>query len=128
MWRLSGHSRLRAQCRVAVLGLASAAGLLAQQKEPIVPVPLSQNIDRKRVAIGERLFYDVRLSHDNRYSCATCHPLDRGGVDGLPVAKSPTGGPQLRNTLTVFNVGLSPTYNWDGIANSLEHHTGLVLT
>jgi cytochrome c peroxidase len=48
-------------------------------------------------------------------------------MDGLPVAKSPVGGSDLRNTLTIFNVGLNASYNWDGITNRLEHHTELIL-
>lgn len=48
-------------------------------------------------------------------------------MDGRPRAKSPTGVRNLRNTLTVFNVGLSSTYNWDGVAESLEQHTELVV-
>lgn len=135
MRRLTGNCRLRVQGRLAALGLAAIADVIlglpqtsiAEQNEPIVPIPLSKNIDPQRVAFGERLFNDVRLSHDSRYSCASCHPLDRGGMDGLPVAKSPAGDQQPRNTLTVFNVGLNPTYNWDGIANSLEQHTDLIL-
>jgi cytochrome c peroxidase len=100
---------------------------MAQRDEPITPVPLNSNIDLRRAALGERLFHDSRLSHDQKYSCATCHPLDHGGMDGLPVAKSPVGGPDLRNTLTVFNAGLNASYNWDGITNSLEDHTDRVL-
>lgn len=48
-------------------------------------------------------------------------------MDGLPVAKSPVGGSDLRNTPTVFNVGLNASYNWDGVTNTLESHTELVL-
>ena len=109
------------------LVLALAQTLNAEQNEPIMPVPLTQNIDRERISLGERLFSDVRLSYNNRYSCATCHPLEHGGMDGLPVARSLARGAQLRNTLTVFNVGLSSTYNWAGITDNLEHHTELVL-
>ncbi|WP_348757441.1 cytochrome-c peroxidase [Candidatus Methylocalor cossyra] len=90
-------------------------------------MPLTVASDPRRVDIGERLFHDTRLSHDGRFSCATCHPLDRGGMDGRPRAVTPGGGP-LRNTPTVFNVGLNPAYNWDGKAATLEEHTELVLS
>src|SRR5215471_2121749 len=50
--------------------------------EPIVPVPANLLLDSKRVTLGERLFHDERLSRDEGRSCATCHPLDRGGMDG----------------------------------------------
>jgi cytochrome c peroxidase len=109
------------------MGVVLTPQTLMAQHEPIVPIPPSTNIDHKRISLGERLFSDVRLSRSRNCSCASCHPLTRGGVDGLPVAKSPAGGPNLRNTLTVFNVGLSSTYNWDGIASSLEQHTNLIL-
>jgi cytochrome c peroxidase len=48
-------------------------------------------------------------------------------MDGMPVAKSPVNGADMRNTPTVFNVGLNASYNWDGITNSLEDHTERVL-
>jgi len=101
--------------------------LLAQDREPIVPIPRSINLDPARVSLGQRLFGDVRLSRDKNLSCASCHLLEHGGKDGLPVGKSSIAGPRLRNTLTVFNVGLSSTYNWDGVTDSLEQHTNLVL-
>jgi len=101
---------------------------MVQRNEPVTAVPQHSDINPQRAALGERLFYDTRLSRDQKYSCATCHPLDHGGMDGLPVAKSPVGGSNLRNTLTVFNVGLNASYNWDGITTSLEHHTDLILT
>lgn len=100
---------------------------MAHGNEPIAPVPLNSNIDPRRAALGGQLFHDSRLSHDQKYSCATCHPLDHGGMDGLPVAKSPVGGSDLRNTLTVFNVDLNASYNWDGITNNLTDHTARIL-
>ena len=96
-------------------------------QEPIAPIPLHVVLDAQRVALGERLFHDVRLSHDNTQACATCHPLDRGGMDGWPRARSANGTAILRNTPTIFNVGLNTAFNWDGIADTLESHAELVL-
>jgi cytochrome c peroxidase len=113
--------------RIALLLHAVPPRAGGQDRQAISPIPPGINTDPKRIAVGERLFRDVRLSRDSHHSCETCHPLDHGGMDGLPVANSPVGAPHLRNTLTVFNVGLSSTYNWDGATDSLEQHTDLVL-
>jgi cytochrome c peroxidase len=103
-----------------------AVSALTPRTEPIVPVP-SVAVDPNRVALGERLFHDVRLSREDRRACATCHPLERGGMDGRPRPISADGALQLRNTPTIFNVGLSAFLNWDGIATSLEAHAEMVL-
>jgi cytochrome c peroxidase len=97
--------------------------------EPITPIPLElKELDARRVALGERLFHDVRLSRDNSQSCASCHPLQKAGMDGLPRAAGAQGNLRLRNTPTVFNVGFNFTYNWDGNANTLERHAELTLS
>jgi cytochrome c peroxidase len=83
--------------------------------------------DGPQTQLGERLFHDPQLSHDNRQSCATCHPLDRGGMDGQPRAMALDGLPRLRNTPTIFNVGLNFWFNWDGIASTLEAHAEQLL-
>jgi cytochrome c peroxidase len=95
--------------------------------EPIVPIPTAPVLDPRRVALGERLFRDVRLSRDSRRACATCHPLDHGGMDGQPRARTADGSLHPRNTPTIFNVGLSAFLNWDGIARTLEEHAEIVL-
>jgi cytochrome c peroxidase len=95
--------------------------------EPIAPIPAGPMLDPRRVALGERLFHDVRLSRDGRRACATCHPLDRGGMDGQPRARTADGSLHPRNTPTIFNVGLSAFFNWDGVARTLEEHAAIVL-
>src|SRR5262245_57090445 len=92
----------------------------AEAQEPIMPIPLSLALDPQRVALGERLFHDVRLSRDNTRACTMCHPLQRGGMDGQSHASAANGIAFLRNTPTIFNVGLNAAFNWDGIANTLE--------
>jgi cytochrome c peroxidase len=127
MW-LKAQSK--SQCRQFVLFLIAVSGVLAKCRdasaaatEPISPVPREQKIDPRRAALGEKLFRDARLSRGYTRSCETCHPLDSSGMDRLPVA-----GLHLRNTLTIFNVSLNSTFNWDGVTDSLEEHADRVLT
>jgi cytochrome c peroxidase len=99
----------------------------AASGEPITPLPLSLDLDSKRVALGKRLFNDVRLSRDNTKSCATCHPLQQGGMDGRRRASSANDSQPARNTPTIFNVGFNASFNWDGIADTLEAQAEIVL-
>jgi cytochrome c peroxidase len=99
----------------------------AASGEPITPLPLSVDLDPKRVALGQRLFNDVRLSRDNTKSCATCHPLEQGGMDGRRRATSANDSQPARNTPTIFNVGFNASFNWDGIADTLEAQAEIVV-
>jgi cytochrome c peroxidase len=95
--------------------------------EPIEPLAQTAVLYPARTALGERLFHDVRLSNDNTRSCASCHPLDRAGVDGQTRAITQGRAVSARNTPTVFNVALNSSLNWDGAANTLEAHAESVL-
>ncbi|OGT15867.1 MAG: cytochrome B6 [Gallionellales bacterium RIFOXYB12_FULL_54_9] len=88
--------------------------------EPITPVPLQLNLDTRKVALGQRLFSDTRLSADDRISCASCHDLSRGGVDGLPRSIGIGGASGDINAPTVLNSGLNFRQFWDGRAATLE--------
>lgn len=101
---------------------------MLQLAEPISPVPLGISLDPKRVALGERLFNDVRLSGDNTKSCASCHSLDNAAMDGRARGIAVDGQPRLRNTPTLFNVSLNASFNWDGAATTLEAHAERLLT
>lgn len=96
-------------------------------QEPLAPLPSALVVNPAKVTLGERLFYDTRLSRDQTMSCATCHPLDRGGVDGLARAKTPNGSVLSRNTPTIFNLAFSFYFNWDGSADTLEAHADRLL-
>ncbi|MFA6204282.1 MAG: cytochrome-c peroxidase [Gallionella sp.] len=88
--------------------------------EPITPLPLTLNLDPNKVALGKRLFNDTRLSADNTISCASCHDLAHGGVDGRPRAFGIGGAMGAINVPTVFNSGFNFRQFWDGRAASLE--------
>src|SRR5262245_38567681 len=107
--------------------IVPAPASLSAPSEPIVPIPFIRALDPKRVALGGRLFQDVRLSRDQGRSCATCHPLERGGMDGRTRQSVDNGSRDARNTPTVFNVGLSSVFNWDGAFDALEAQAEAVL-
>ena len=90
--------------------------------EPIVPLPQTINLNTEKVALGEKLFHDKRLSKGNQVSCASCHDLAQGGVDPRHQARSMGVGGQLGtiNSPTVFNSGFSFRQFWDGRAANLE--------
>jgi cytochrome c peroxidase len=102
-------------------------GAAAQVPEPIAPLPLTIAVDSARASIGEQLFHDVRLAHDNARSCATCHPLDKGGAQPRRSGSAASGERLPRNTPTIFNVGFNYSFNWDGAVDSLEAHAESVL-
>lgn len=73
--------------------------------------------DTEAIALGERMFFEPRLSGPGSVLCATCHAPGRAFQDGKPRA---FGLAQVdRNTPTVFNVRYGRWYGWDGGHDSL---------
>ena len=95
---------------------------VAMDEEPILPIPREQpsSLDARKVALGKKLFHEPALSHDNSLSCASCHPLDRGGMDRLPRSPGINGQLGEVNSPTVFNSALNFAQFWDGRASTLE--------
>jgi cytochrome c peroxidase len=89
------------------------------RQEPITPIPPAPIQDPQQVALGDRLFHDPRLSHDNTLSCGSCHDvLTNGASAGVPKSRI-NAGPEL-NTPTVFNAALNYRLNWEGNDRTLE--------
>lgn len=87
---------------------------------PLLPLPPVPDLPADKVALGKRLFFDKRLSHDDTIACATCHRLDSGGSDRLPASVGVEGRKGGVNAPTVFNSSLNFVQFWDGRAASLE--------
>ncbi|SIT47507.1 cytochrome C peroxidase (cpp-like) (fragment) [Paraburkholderia ribeironis] len=92
--------------------------------EPVQPLPQSLPTDAGKVALGKQLFHDVRLSSDNTISCASCHALSTGGVDGNRVSSGVGGQLGPINAPTVFNAALNDKQFWDGRAATLQDQAG----
>jgi cytochrome c peroxidase len=99
----------------------------ANAKEPITPIPAPAAADPRKIALGERLFGDTRLSHDNAHSCASCHDIGSNGASKNSHDVGLNGAVLSLNTLTVFNAALSFRFGWEGKIRTLEQHTAASL-
>ena len=79
-------------------------------------------LSKDKIRLGKELFFDKNLSKNRDISCASCHKLDQGGVDGRPTAigHKEQANPHHINTPTVLNTALSSNLFWDGSAKSLK--------
>lgn len=69
------------------------------------------------IHLGQRLFFDQRLSANGKVSCATCHQPHRGFQDGRRVARGLATG--TRNTPGLLDVRYQHWFGWDGGHDSL---------
>jgi cytochrome c peroxidase len=92
----------------------------AESNEPIQPIEAIPNLDSRKIALGQKLFNDPRLSDDNRISCASCHILAKGGADRKARSIGIHGSVGVINAPTVLNSGLNFRQFWDGRAATLE--------
>jgi len=88
--------------------------------EPVTPIVEPPLADPGKLALGERLFEDPRLSRDNSRSCSSCHDLRSNGASGNNRDKALDGSDLALNTNTVFNAALSFRLNWEGKHRTLE--------
>lgn len=96
----------------------------ARPDEPLHPLPPTPALAPEKVALGRLLFNDVRLSADNSISCASCHSLERGGVDGRPGSIGVGGAIGGINAPSVLNAAHNFRQFWDGRAGTLEEQAG----
>ncbi|HEY6330919.1 MAG TPA: cytochrome-c peroxidase, partial [Blastocatellia bacterium] len=82
--------------------------------------PREVHLDGAKVALGQMLFNDPRLSRDGTVSCSTCHALTTGGCDRRDTSIGINGQAGPINAPTVFNSGANFKQFWDGRAETLE--------
>ena len=107
---------------LAALALSARAQFSAQETARLLthgPWP-PQHVSQKAeaIALGERLFYDPRLSGTGSVLCASCHEPFRHFQDAR--ARAFGLAEVERNTPTLLNVGFYRRYGWDGARDSLS--------
>ncbi|WP_338331667.1 cytochrome-c peroxidase [Acetobacter sp. LMG 32666] len=98
---------------------ANTGATEALAAEPVRPVPESVEVDPVKVALGKKLFFDKKLSGDNTLNCASCHGLDKGGVDNLVTATGIGGQKGPINVPTVYDAYFKVAQFWNARAPDL---------
>ena len=85
-----------------------------------MPVPSTNPLTLEKVAFGERLFFDTRLSRDGTRACASCHRPEKAFADRRRVARGIGDADGTRNVPALINRGYGTAFFWEGRAASLE--------
>src|SRR4029450_1549909 len=113
------------------------AGPLAQPRPPhTVGLPVDQTRAAippdnpqtpEKIALGQKLFFDGRLSADGTVACASSHNPERAFTDGKPTSVGIQARAGQRNAPTILNALYNKTQFWDGRAKTLEEQAALPL-
>jgi cytochrome c peroxidase len=87
-------------------------------------VPADNQQTPEKFALGEKLFFDGRLSVDGAVACSTCHDPARAFTDGRPASVGVKGRVGQRNAPTILNAMYNVAQFWDGRAKTLEDQAG----
>ena len=78
----------------------------------------------EKISLGQKLFFERRLSADSTVSCSTCHNPDLAFTDRKPTSVGIKGRVGQRNAPTILNALYNKTQFWDGRAKTLEEQAG----
>jgi cytochrome c peroxidase len=90
-----------------------------------VAIPADNPQTPGKISLGQRLFFDRRLSADGTVSCSTCHDPALAFTDRKPTSVGIKGRVGQRNAPTVLNALYNKTQFWDGRVNTLEEQAAL---
>lgn len=117
-------NKIRALAVAALLGLAFSPSFAGDVADigPLPPVPVNpDNVPTAaRMALGQALFFDNRISGNGNLNCASCHLPNAGWTVPSPFSIANEGFVERRNSPTLINVGYNKALIWDGRAPSLE--------
>lgn len=129
-------TKSRCACWLALAGLlvvGSGCSRTAQVSATIDPTqlqmfsplpkempPAAGSVSEQQVTLGRMLYYESRLSRDQKISCNSCHELEKYGVDGQPTSDGHKGQKGTRNSPTVYNAAGHVAQFWDGRAATVE--------
>lgn len=91
-------------------------------------IPISNPMTPEKIALGEQLYFDKRLSSSGTVSCALCHDPANAFTDQEILSTGASGNQGTRNAPTILNAMFSERLFWDGRATSLEEQVKQPLT
>jgi cytochrome c peroxidase len=97
------------------------------KEQTLAAIPADNPQTPQKIALGEKLFFDGRLSVDGTVACASCHDPARAFTDGRPTSVGVHGQVGQRNAPTVMNALYNKFQFWDGRVRTLEEQAALVI-
>jgi cytochrome c peroxidase len=88
-------------------------------------IPADNPQTPEKISLGQRLFFDRRLSVDGTVSCSTCHDPALAFTDRKRTSVGVKGRTGQRNAPTILNALYNKTQFWDGRVNTLEEQEAL---
>src|SRR5260370_1798030 len=88
-------------------------------------IPADNPQTPEKISLGQKLFFDRRLSADGTVSCSTCHDPALAFTDRKPTSVGIKGRVGQRNAPTILNALYNKTQFWDGRVNTLEEQAAL---
>jgi len=88
-------------------------------------IPADNPQTPEKISLGQKLFFDRRLSADGTVSCSTCHDPAFAFTDRKPTSVGIQGRAGQRNAPTILNALYNKTQFWDGRVNTLEEQAAL---
>ncbi|MBV9562448.1 MAG: c-type cytochrome [Bradyrhizobium sp.] len=85
---------------------------LVPDQEPITHLSGPPDADPLKLALGETLFSDTRLSADGTLACVSCHDIHSNGAGSGRPARD--GSKPPFDTLSIFNASLNFRLDWRG--------------
>lgn len=89
---------------------------------PLPPVAESESnpLTEQKIQLGRMLYFEPRLSRDQKVSCNSCHDLARYGVDNEATSEGFRGQRGGRNSPSVYNAAAHFVQFWDGREPDVE--------
>ena len=117
---------IRTLCLTTIFAFSAAAvDVPAAKIRAFKPLPASMESATNpsslaKVDLGRMLYYENRLSKSQKFSCNSCHMLDKFGVDNEITSEGHKGQRGDRNSPTVYNAAGHMAQFWDGRAKDVE--------
>lgn len=106
---------------VAVSNASDSTYILSIPLGLIEPdIPKESPLTEQAVKLGEKIFFDKRLSSPPGMSCGTCHDPSHGFAEERSISLDAQSKRLRRNAPSILNSGYLTSLGWDGKFKSLE--------
>jgi cytochrome c peroxidase len=93
-----------------------------------INIPADNPLTREGVYLGRILFYETRLSANNKVSCESCHQQRLAFTDGRAFSQGIDSISTPRSSMSLTNLLWGRSFFWDGRAAGLEQQAATPLS